>query len=58
MHIVAREAVPFYSRRHRSPMSMPSPVPWLVPAFDALDSKFLVYYSALTPERRWSDDKF
>jgi hypothetical protein len=23
-----------------------------------LDLKFVVYYSANTPERRWSDDKF
>jgi hypothetical protein len=23
-----------------------------------LDPEFIVYYSAITPERRWSDDKF
>jgi len=26
--------------------------------FYPLDPKFVVYYSAATPERRWSDDKF
>jgi len=26
--------------------------------FQPLDPEFVVYYSAITPERRWSDDKF